>query len=497
MTITQHLSIKKRAFLIVFAFTLLGAASWQGIRLVQIFSGEASPTRANLIIVTLDTLRPDHLNAYGYSRDTSPVMQALANEGLLFENAFSIATNSAPSHASLLTGLYPFQHGLVDNGQALPDHAPILSDFLKGKGYETAAFVGYYALAEESGLNRGFDTFEYHKIESHDHDDKSLEKDIAVFTAFRNWLENWSNLTKEPSNEVSQRENFFVWLHVQNIHESYDPPPPYDSMYADIPPPQTLEGFDGLFNIRCSNDLATAWRQGLLPDEFKGPVQALYDGEIRLVDDQLGELIDLLKRKGLYDNTALLLVADHGELLFEYPEGGVFKKGPGHTARYYDPAIRIPLIIKPPKAKAMQPHRVKRMVSSIDVAPTALDLLGFPSVAGLAGHSLLNDTHTPYVFAQETPYETEYEMIRSKDWKLVRETDDFGDERRLLFDLRNAGIENEVSEQHPEKVSEYVALLDQWRRDHTSKPSVQDNKEISDAMRAALIAGGYLPKETP
>ncbi|MBC8285485.1 MAG: sulfatase-like hydrolase/transferase [Nitrospinae bacterium] len=163
-------------------------------------------------------MRKDHLNIYGYQRDTSSAISELAKDSVVFDNAFTVATNSAPSHATMLTGLYPNQHGLIDNGNAIHPSIPTLAGILKEQGYDTAGFVGYHALNEESGLDKGFQNFEFIPIASHDHDEKDPEDDFKGFEAVKNWL----------SSKVQEEKKapFFVWMHVQNIHGSYDPPLP-------------------------------------------------------------------------------------------------------------------------------------------------------------------------------------------------------------------------------------------------------------------------------
>ncbi len=473
--------------------------------ILNIIAGDTvSKTRPNLIYITLDTLRYDHLNIYDYDRDTSPNISKLAKDSLIFENAFTVATNSAPSHASMLTGLYPFQHGLVDNGMAISPQSPILTEYLSRKNYDTSAFIGYHALSEESGLNRGFDNFENHRVASHEHDEKDLEEDTEGFMAVLDWLDTWSEKNssedkdKDKDNDSPKANNFFIWLHVQNIHESYDPPPPYNTMFMQIPPPQKLEGFDGEFDLRCANDLAKAWRNGILPEPFKEPAVALYDGEIRLVDDYLGKIFASLKSKGLYEETMIVILADHGELHFETYDHQFAKPGPGHSGRYYDPVIRIPLLIKPPKSIGLKtPARPLAMVSTIDLVPTVMEALSFPALSWLPGKSLLqttpdSQTADEYIFLQETPYEEEYNVIRNKRWKYIKKSDENGKESALLLDLSADPKENKnLLAEQPERVIKMETLLTEWRK-HQKNKWTSHKKEISEEMRKELIAGGYL-----
>jgi len=164
-----------------------------------------------------------------------------------------------------------------------------------------------------------------------------------------------------------------------------------NSLYKKIPPPQSLKRFRGEFDVRWANDLAKAWRKGIFPAHLKEDVIALYDGEIRLVDDQLRQFFAMLKSSGVYDDTVIVILSDHGEVLFELYDNDFFKKGPGHTARYPDAAIRIPLIIKSAKAatKGVPVSRIESLVSSIDLAPTILELLNQKPTSWMSGKSLV------------------------------------------------------------------------------------------------------------
>ncbi len=459
-------------------------------KLISIITGTDS-SRANVLLITLDTLRPDHLNTYGYERDTSPSLNELAKDSFVFDQAFTVATTSGPSHATILTGLYPAQHGLLDNGQEINNETRTLAEILGQTGYDTAGFVGYYALAEESGLDKGFQVFEYHPIVSHDHDEKEPEDDAKGFAAVDGWLESWAQ-TSEDS-----RTPFFVWMHVQNIHESYDPPAPYNTMFQKISDLQIFEGFDGEFDVHCSNDLAKAWRAGTLPPHFKDEATALYDGEIRFVDDQLGRIFTMLKSEGIYDDTVIVVVSDHGEILFELYENGFYKKGPGHTARYSDASIQVPLILKPAGFHNFEKTaRMKQLVSTVDLVPTLLELLKLPIPQNLPGQSLVATMHKlgtatkkEKIFFHEISYGVEYSGVRTDQWKFVIKNEK-GIESSMLTDLVNDPEENRF-ELSSSKTQEMQVLLKGWKKENQFRAQTS---EISEAMRTALKEGGYLRK---
>lgn len=482
--------VYKKSIVILIAITGILLAGFIAFKLNSIINETTKiPKRANLFLITLDTLRLDHLNIYGYKRDTSPAISELSKNSFVFDNAFTVATNSGPSHATMLTGLYPSQHGLIDNGQAINPDIPTLAGILKERGYDTAGFVGYHALNEESGLDKGFDDFKFIPIASHDHDDKAPEDDFKGFQKVKEWLNyKVEDPTKSP---------FFVWMHVQNIHESYDPPPPYKTLFGEISPPQHIKGFKGEFDVRCAHDLAKAWRKGIFPAHLKEDVIALYDGEIRLVDDQLNQIFAMLKSWGVYDDTVIAILSDHGEVLFELYKNGFFKKGPGHMARYSDPAIRIPLIIKPagvPKSDFVS--RPSSLVSSIDLAPTLLEMLSIEPAPWMSGKSLVplmegSKVTDSKIFFHESPYGTEFLGLRSKNWKFVIKTDE-DLESKILVDLQNDPDEHwNVLSKNSQKGDELEKLLKSWKQENKSV-NLSSHREMSEEMRKALIDGGYI-----
>ncbi len=482
--------VQKKPLVVLLALAGILTAGFISFKLNSIINETKTlQRRPNLFLITLDTLRPDHLNIYGYSRKTSPAISELAKDSFVFDNAFTVATNSGPSHATMLTGLYPLQHGLMDNGQAIKPNIPTLAGILKERGYETSGFVGYHALNDESGLDKGFQNFEFIPIASHDHDEKDLEDDFKGFEAVKNWL----------SSKVQEEKKapFFVWMHVQNIHESYDPPPPYNTLFRDISPPQPLKGFRGEFDIRCVNDMAYAWRKGILPPEMKEEVIALYDGEIRLVDDQLKQIFEILKSSGAYDETVIVILSDHGEIFFERYENDFYKIGPGHYGRYSDAVIRIPLIIKPTGGRASL-SRPASLVSTIDLAPTILELLNQEPKSWMPGKSLVPlmnqsgvSNSNQKIFINESPFETKFYGVRSDKWKLIIKNDE-GKESKLLIDIQNDPKENSnVLSGNLQSVKELEEILESWKIENKSVDG-SVSKEMSEGMRQALIDGGYI-----
>jgi arylsulfatase A-like enzyme len=288
-------------------------------------------------------------------------------------------------------------------------------------------------------------------------------------------------------------------MHVQNIHESYDPPPPYNSQFQKVSGLQKVKGFAGDFDIRCANDILDTWRSGIFPPHLKDEVIALYDGEIRLVDDQLKSIFETLKSAEVYDDTLIVILSDHGEILFEKYDHNFLKQGPGHTSCYTDAAIRVPLIAKPAGAsKGSSTSRPSSLVSTINLAPTLLEMMNIEAESGMSGVSLvplMSPTGSPQpdqkIFIHDFPYETEYLGVRTKNWKLVIENADEV-ENILLIDIQNDPDENRnVYSEYLQKGDELKNMLQSWKH-KTLSANRNTTRGLSDKMRRALIDGGYI-----
>ncbi len=327
--------------------------------------------RRNILFVTVDTLRADRLGCYGYERKTSPTLDALAARGVLFENAFTQATLSGPSHASIFTGLEVPDHGVFGNAVELADEHVTLTEILRAAGYESVSLVGHPLVGEEFGFDQGFELFETITVDSHRHGHGDAETDPTdqarlLPLAFDRAVEWLAGPHTRP---------FFFWFHVQNVHESYEPPPPFDAAFAT---PIASE-----YDLRCSK---TYHRQQdgeiTLSTAEREHISALYDGEVAWADQQLGRLFAALDESGLVDRTIVVVTADHGEMLFADPERRIV----GHGRERRDVVLRVPLILAGPGlARGL---RIPGMAGTIDLAPTILDYAGVRSPQSFAGQSL-------------------------------------------------------------------------------------------------------------
>lgn len=302
--------------------------------------------RRSVLVLMLDTLRADHLGVYGYPRDTSPALDRFARENLAAARAITAAPWTPPSVASMFTGLYPATHGwmppdmrwkLVGKAVRLDDRLVTLAEIFRANGFSTAAISPNPWITAEFGFQQGFDTFE-------EKPEAPAGEIVAAGKAAIDAL-------------VAKRRPFFVYLHFLDPHAPYDPP--------------------------------AAWRGA-----FRGPVAGrevvarerrnidLYDGEIRYLDGQIGDLFAWLGRRGLGDDLTIIVVGDHGEQFMERGQHG-------HGFQLFDEEVHVPFLVRSPRARG--PRVVDRTVSTVDLFPTALDAAGLERPPGLPGVSLFDD----------------------------------------------------------------------------------------------------------
>jgi choline-sulfatase len=277
--------------------------------------------KANVILITIDTLRADHVGRYGAQMVKTPTLDALAHDGIVFERAISQVPLTWPSHAVILTGTYPFQNGVQDfTGQPLAPQFRSVAQAFKQAGYATGAVVSAFVLDRSWGLARGFDfyddAFAAETFETKDAGlvDRRAGESVAHAIA---WL------NKTP------RRPFFLWLHLYDPHSPYDPPEPYRSEYHSH----------------------------------------LYDGEIAYTDHELGKLIAWLKQNHVYDSSLIVALSDHGESLGEHGEDE-------HGFFVYNATVHVPMIVKPPAESGIVAGRRRQPVETASVAPTLLKLSG-------------------------------------------------------------------------------------------------------------------------
>jgi arylsulfatase A-like enzyme/cytochrome c-type biogenesis protein CcmH/NrfG len=303
-------------------------------------------SRPHVFLITIDTLRADHVRCYGYDRIQTPALDLLAKEGVRFTQAFTPSPITNSSHTSILTGLLPSSHGVSDFGVPLASTHPTLAELLVRRGYHTAAFIGAVILDSKRlapGLDRGFEFYD------------NFPEQAATKSR-------WGRLERRGMQVEQHAESWlnahpagshFTWVHFYDPHDPYEPPPPYSNIYKD----------------------------------------RLYDGEIAYADSALGHFLTYLKKRGWYDEALIVVVGDHGEGLGEHHENT-------HGIFLYDSTTHVPLIVKLPQNRYVG-KQVEAQVRTTDIVPTILELLGFPMPDKLDGASL-----TPLFAGTETTART-------------------------------------------------------------------------------------------
>ncbi len=333
-----------------------GAAALAAWGLVEaghawVFRGAPKP-RPDVLILLVDALRPDRLGAYGHSRDTSPAIDALARDGVVFRQAVSQSTFTKTSIASLFTGRNPYRHGVYWGNKlevpgrltsdVLRREEATLAELLARHGFLTGAWVQNSHLRDFMGFDQGFLTYR--------DQEGSIERIHRRFGSF----------LAGPG----RRYPYFAYLHYIDLHDPYRPPPPYDSMFG--PRGAVYDGVDfaawGAFLAAVEEG-----RRALTADELR-QLRDLYDGQIRRVDDRVGELLGRLRRLGLYDRALIVLTADHGEAFLEH--GFI-----SHSAAPYEELVRVPLIVKFPGGR-FAGREVVEQVRLVDLLPTVAEEAG-------------------------------------------------------------------------------------------------------------------------
>jgi arylsulfatase A-like enzyme/Flp pilus assembly protein TadD len=402
-------------------------------------------SRPNLLLVTLDTTRADRLGCYGYELAETPHLDALANRGILFERAYAPAPMTAPSHASMMTGLWPPEHGVYTNGRiALESGIPTAAALLHQRGYTTAAFVAAFVLQAKFGLEQGFlvydddlSTAETRGDILHRYRDGRHVVDSAI-----QWL--------KKQRHQSSAAPFFCWVHL------YDPHDPYVAHEREF------------------------------GDKFR---DRPYDGELAYIDRQVGRLLGVLNELGCNDRTVIVVVGDHGESLGEHGEET-------HGYMLHESTLRVPLIMADPRSAA-RGRRVADPVSLVGIFPTILELAGVTPPEPLKDRSLkpaldgnalpsqvcFSQTEEPYLQACWSPLQA----LTTDRWRYVRTS------KPELYDLLDDPRElHNLADQRPERVAELeaelAALEARFRQRTSSRVSLSEREQR--ALESLGYAGG-------
>jgi arylsulfatase A-like enzyme len=407
--------IALRLAIVILCLALSGCDSEQSSTLSMPL--EPAPRNSNLpdiVFVSIDSLRFDHLGCYGYARQTSPTIDKMAAEGAKFSNAISTTSWTLPSHAAMFTGLYDSSHGVISTRTHLGENFVTLAESLKDAGYRTAGFYGGPYLHPTFGLDQGFDTYRSCMSRVPKTPDTDSRKDISDETNARVKSAHVDVTGPRTTEEVSRwlegagGAPFFLFLHLWDVHYDYIPPDRYIKMFDP--------DYRGTMTGRILDDDAT-----LSPDIPARDLQhliALYDGEIRFTDDTLRNIFELLDRRGRFAEALIVITADHGEEFFDH--GGI-----GHGKTLFDEMIRVPLIIRWP-GQIPAGLEIEDQVRLVDLMPTLLALAGAPKPTESQGRDV-----SPLLRGEEMPpesalselliYDPGHRALRSNREKLITE----------------------------------------------------------------------------
>lgn len=323
----------------------------------------------NIILISIDSLRADHLHAYGYRRATSPNLDRLASEGALFETAMAPTSWTLPSHMTLMTSLPPEKHGVVSNRKRLGAGIPTLAERLQHAGYYTGGVVSATYLDGMFGFSRGFDEYDDYTLLHPSGDVSAKEVSSPGVTELA-----LSFLRRRATS--TDGHPFFLFVHLFDVHYDYNPPEPFANMFDPAYEGPTTGEARAMAHIRKRRDL--------------DHVIALYDGEIAFVDAHIGNLLQALSALRMQDNTIVAVVADHGEEFFEHGRSGHFKT-------LYDEVLHVPLLVRYP-GHIPAGKRVQGQVRLMDVPPTLLELAGLRVRKPASNHdamSLASELRSP------------------------------------------------------------------------------------------------------
>lgn len=418
--------------------------------------------RPNVVLITADTLRADHLRSYGYFRTTSPAVDGLAADGWLIERAIAPMATTLPSHTSLMTSTYPLRHGIWSNLRFF--HQPVstgdsfqtAAQMFQKLGYATAAFTSATPLSAASGIAAGFDRFEGPPA----YDAAQKEVEVPAHRTAQRVLA-WLEEAKTP---------FFLWVHFFDPHDPYDPPARLRKRFSTIPAlVEYLEGLGVPRDLRIQAARSTN----------------LYDAEIFHMDRQIGRILGRLKQRGLYDDSAIVFVGDHGEGLLQhsYLRHGIV----------WNEQLHVPLVFKFPAGAGAPTGRSSELASLIDVLPTlaAGARLALPGEQfdGIDLISADRDTALSQREYRDPIWKEPVYALTGARWKYHR----YGHSPDRLYDLEADPHELvDVIDAHPEVAKRMKAQVDELLRAQAGRSPLRAKEKLPEGVREQLKALGYV-----
>lgn len=401
----------------------------------------------NVIVITIDTLRPDRLGCYGYGRPTSPRIDDFAARSVLFDQAVCSSPKTLPSHTSIFTGQHVRTHKAISHESIVSAEVTTLAEILKAHGYRTAAFISSHVLDRKYGLDQGFDRYwQVNEAMRPRQREVAQERGIDPTTnEALKWL------------EANSSTKFFAWIHWFHPHRPYAPPLELRPRFVG----------EYLGDANSSTEyIMKVWREEIdLAEEDVRYLSELYDGEVAFTDVQVGRVLDVLEALGIADKTIVVITADHGEMLYEHEY--YF----GHDIALYEECIMIPLIINHP-GLGVTPKRLPGLVQSIDIFPTLLDFLGMENPDGTEGKTLgplvmgAETRTTEYAFSETFPFPEKAmprHAVRTEGLKLIWREDREESITKHLYDLgADPGEMRDLYTGDPDAARPLDRVLHEW-----------------------------------
>jgi len=465
--------------------------------------------RPNVLLISIDTLRADHLSCYGYHKMTTPNIDRIGDEGVIFENAYSTAAWTPPAHASMLTGLYPSRHGVVDNNR-LNKNIPTLSEVLLTSGYKTAGFVNNSQVGELVGLEKGHETFV--EVWKGTGGMSIVNRGMNYLVRNTKELMGINDHGAERTNQLAQRwirekkgNSFYMFIHYIEPHNPINAPHPFKNKYWANKNSRSID--KKKLYLVAHNPLFCFTKNIRLNEEEIIALKALYDGEVSYLDHKIGELIEFLKRNHTYDNTLIIVTADHGE---HFGEHDLYS----HVASLYEPILHIPLIIKYPEWIHKR-ARISELAQLIDIYPTVIEALDLDPrfLKGVQGTSLFETNKTAkyhdYIIAEWEGRIPDFVMKRMKNSDGDSIVDKFREPmsmiregrykyilnskgREELYDLDNDKREvNNISEKKNEIRKRLREKLTQWQS-LNNRVDYEKQSRLDEATKKNLKNLGYM-----
>jgi choline-sulfatase len=462
----------------------------------------AKKTRPNILIYTIDTLRADHSSLYGYARNTTPFLKKLGASGVVFEDCQAQSTWTKTSIASLMTSLYSFTHGIVSDADTIPSGASTLAEQLRAAGYVTASIVSSPFVGRATGLERGFDyLLEYPVVARQVNPQTDRGTDSAAL-----------NKVVFPWLDLHHDEPFFLYAHATDPHAPYEPPPPFEALFANPADTATFNREYSGFRTNHENgggvviSPGICRKAGIDSDSFIRQAADRYDGEISHNDHSLELLVSKLKQLGVLENTLIIVVSDHGEEFWDHGW-----TAHGHTV-YQELTHTLLLMWNP--ALFPTPRRIREPVQLIDVMPTVLDLLGLKTPPVVEGQSLAPLTRGHIFKRRGLVVASRFAAVRKEGLVPENAVDDFAImDARWKFIYRNkaakAGVKkvelydrvadrcerHDISAQHPAEVEGMVSTLSQWIESQNKVRSIighAGRSQLDEQTLERLRSLGYL-----